>query len=211
MQSLFCISHILPSHIRICAASYTFTVSSSAPQFLRDFRSPLSPLNTQSFHTDLSEPQSPSFTLIYLPWAAKPGASASCKCNWIDGVMWKFEFQELATRLPDVVDKKVSIIRHFTQDALSRLRTVSLYQSTYHRQMAAARADKSFATEAAKFTRRLGSSGSKVTVPGSDTGHHKTVAVQLNGVRTSAMTEMAGCGHSFARSTLPLHTHAQFP
>jgi hypothetical protein len=115
-------------------------------------------------------------------------------------VIRKFEFQELAIRLPDVVDKKVSIIRHFTPDAVLRLRTVSLYQSTCHRQVAA-RADTSFAAAAAQFTRRLGSSGSKVTVPGSDTGHHKTVAVQLNGVRTSAMTEMAGCGHSFERST----------
>lgn len=91
--------------------------------------------------------------------------------------MWKFEFQELATRLPEVVDKTVVIIRLFTQDAVSRLRTVSLYQSTYHMQVAA-RADTSFATEGTQFTRRLGSSGSKVTVPGSDTHHHKTVAAE---------------------------------
>ena len=31
---------------------------------------------------------------------------------------WKFKFQVLATHLPDVVDKKVVIIRHFTQDAV---------------------------------------------------------------------------------------------
>jgi len=122
--------------------------------------------------------------------------------------MWKFEFQELASRLPDVVDKKAVIIRHFTQHAVSRLRTVSLYQSTYHRQVSA-RADTSFATEATHFHAGYDPAEQKSQFRAQIQAITK-VTVQVNGVRTSAMTELAGWAHSFARSTLPINTH-NFP
>jgi len=104
--------------------------------------------------------------------------------------MWKFEFQELATRLPDVVDKKVVIIWHFTQHAASCLRTVSLYQSTYHRQVSA-RADTSFATEATHFHAGYDPADQKSQFRAQIQAIIK-VTVQLNGVRTLAITEING-------------------